>query len=193
MEAAMKKYFTQSIPVALVVLFTVLANGCGNFSPTNEIPPVTDFNVSRYMGKWYEIARLPHSFENGVTDAQAIYTLQDDGTIVIENSGVKNTIPTSAHAVARSAMPGSDLGLLEVSFFYPFYTMYKIIYLNKDYTLAIVTDNSMDYLWILSRKPLISKAELASCLDMLKKWGYAVKLLQYPTGEIENILSDHSE
>ena len=189
----MKKYFTKSIPAALAALCTVFTTGCGNFSPTNDIPPVTDFNVSRYMGKWYEIARLPHNFENGVTDAQTVYTLQDDGTIVIENSGMKNKIRTSAHAIARSVLPGSDLGILEVSFFYPFYTMYKIIYLNKDYTLAIVTGNSMDYLWILSRKPIISKAELAMCLKMLEKWGYAVKLLQYPTGEIESILSAQSE
>ena len=77
-----------------------------------------------------------------------------------------------------------------MSFAYPFYTMYKIIYLDKNYTLAIVTGNSMDYLWILARKPVISKNELAMCLKMLEKWGYAVKLLQYPTGEIESIMTD---
>ena len=69
--------------------------------------------------------------------------------------------------------------------------MYKIIYLNKDYTLAIVTGNSMDYVWILARKPVISKNELAMCLQMLEKWGYAVKLLQYSTGEIMSILPDN--
>ena len=189
----MKRFFPRSITVALAVLSVVFAGGCGHFSPKNEIPPVNNFNLARYMGQWYEIARLPHSFEDGVTDAQAIYTLQDDGTVVIENYGIKNKIPTFAHAIARSAVPGSDLGLLEVSFFYPFYTMYKIIYLNKDYTLAIVTGNSMDYLWILARKPTISRQELASCLAMIEKWGYAVKLLQYPTGEIASILLSQSE
>ena len=70
-----------------------------------------------------------------------------------------------------------------------FYTMYKVIYIDKDYDLAIVTGNSMDYVWILSRKPVISQSELAMCLEMLKKWGYAVKLLQYPTGEIESLMT----
>ena len=184
----MKNRFSRTLASSFAALCAVLSNGCGNFSPTNEIPPVENFNVKRYMGKWYEIARLPHSFEDGVSDAQAVYTLQDDGTIIIENSGTKNHIRTSAHAVARSVTPGSTLGELEVSFFYPFYTMYKIIYLDKDYTLAIVTGNSMDYVWILSRKKVISKNELAMCLQMLEKWGYAIKLLQYPTGEIMSIV-----
>ena len=187
----MKNLFCQTLKAAIAALCMLLFNGCGNFSPTNEIPAVKDFNLKRYMGKWYEIARLPHNFEVDVTDAQTEYTLQDDGTVIVENSGIKNHIRTYAHAVARSVTPGSTLGELEVSFFYPFYSMYKIIYLNKDYTLAIVTGNSMDYVWILARKPVISKNELAMCLQMLEKWGYAVKLLQYSTGEIMSILPDN--
>ena len=184
----MKIRLHKTVPHCLAALFAAVISGCSNFSPTNEIPAVTNFDVKRYMGKWYEIARLPHNFESNVTDAQVVYTLQDDGTIVVENSGIRNHVQTSAHAVARSITPGSTLGELEVSFVYPFYTMYKIIYLDKDYTLAIVTGNSMDYVWILARKPVISQSELAMCLKMLEKWGYAVKLLQYPTGEIESIL-----
>ena len=185
----MKKSLFHAAHHSLAALFIFSMAGCGFFSPTNEIPPVKDFNVQRYMGRWYEIARLPHNFESDVTDAQAVYTLQDDGTIIVENSGMRNHVPTSAHAVARKITPDSTTGELEVSFFYPLYTMYKVIYLNKDYTLAIVTGNSMDYVWILARKPVISQAELAMCLKMLEKWGYAVKLLQYPTGEIEKIVT----
>lgn len=185
----MKINLHKSIQYILAALLALLFAGCNSFSPTNEIPPVADFDVKRYMGKWYEIARLPHNFESNVTDAQAVYTLLDDGTIVVENSGISNKVRTAAHAVARPVTPGSTVGELEVSFFYPFYTMYKIIYLDKDYTLAIVTGNSMDYLWILSRKPVISSQELAMCLKMVEKWGYAVKLLQYPNGEIAKILT----
>ena len=183
----MKNRLPRNLINSFAAIYILLLNGCGNFSPANEIPPVKNFNIKQYMGKWYEIARLPHNFEVDVTDVQAIYTLQDDGTVIVENSGMKNHIRTSAHAIARSVTPGSDIGELEVSFFYPFYTMYKIIYLDKDYTLAIVTGNSMDYVWILSRKKIISKNELDMCLRMLEKWGYAIKLLQYPTGEIMNI------
>lgn len=189
----MKVTLAETISCCCAVLVAIIISGCENFSPVNEIAPVSNFNITRYMGTWYEIARLPHNFEAGVTDAQATYTLQDDGTIIIENSGKKNQITTSAHATARSAIPGSGLGLLEVSFFYPFYTMYKIIYLDPNYSLAIVTGNSMDYLWILARKPVISKEKLAMCLKMLENWGYAVKLLQYPTGEITGILNNQSE
>ena len=71
----MKKHLSKTIQLCLATLFAALANGCGNISPDNNIPPVKNFNVKRYMGKWYEIARLPHYFESNVTDAQAVYTL----------------------------------------------------------------------------------------------------------------------
>ena len=136
------------------------------------------------MGKWYEIARLPHAFERNVTDAMAEYTLLADGTVKVVNSGLRFRKPVSVTGAARTTqVPGE----LEVSFFRPFYGLYKIIYLNKDYTLAIVTSSTRDYVWILARKPVIDSAELAAALDLLHRLNYAVKLLQYPSGMIQKL------
>lgn len=177
----MKSVFFGAIGVLLVNLLT----GCSsNPESTGTVPPVKNFDLQRYMGRWYEIARLPHSFERGITDGEADYTLLPDGTVKVVNSGLRNHIKTSVTAIARTTpVPGE----LQVSFFRPFYGLYKVIFLNKDYTLAIVTGSTKDYLWILARKPIISRAELAMALDMLKKWNFAVNLLQYPSGMVQEL------
>ena len=180
-------YFRLFRLALLVNLFGLFA-GCGGASSpdTDNIPAVEHFNLQRYMGKWYEIARLPNRFERNVADAQADYSLQADGTVKVINQGIKNHINVSVSGIAKTTGI-SGLGELEVSFFPPFYSLYKIIYLNSDYTLAIVTSSTMDHLWILSRKPIISRQELAQCLELLKKWGFAIKLLQYPSGMVESL------
>lgn len=177
------KTFFLSLTALLAVMFT----GCGSSGHnTADIPPVADFDLKKYMGRWYEIARMPISFERGIYDAQADYTLLPDGTVKVINSGFRNGIKTSVAGVARTGNVKHS-GELEVSFFYPFFALYKVIYVDKDYTLAIVTGSSMDSLWILARKPVISRSEMAMCLEMLKKWGFAVKLLQYPSGMVESL------
>lgn len=184
----MKKHWQIKLYSALTALLTIIAtSGCGSSSSTANIPAITDFNAARYMGKWYEIARLPHSFEQNITDAQADYTLEPNGNIAIVNSGLRQGVPVAAYGIGKVSNV-SGFGEIKVSFFGPFYGIYKIIYLNKDYTLAIVSGSTMDYVWILARKPVISRAELAVCLEMLKKWGFAVNLLQYPTGMISNLV-----
>lgn len=183
----MKRYFRKitSVFAALILLAPVSCRR-GESRSTADIPAVKDFDAARYMGSWYEIARLPNSFERSVTDAQALYTLQDDGSIKVLNTGFIDGKKTYAPGKAR-LLSDQHTGELEVSFFGPFYSLYKIIYLNKDYTLAIVTSSSMDYLWILARTPLISRDELMSCIKMLKQWGFRIKLLQYPSGMIEKL------
>ena len=154
--------------------------GCSKVN-TNHIPAVENFKLQRYMGVWYEIARLPHSFERDIVDAQAEYALLPDGRVRVVNRGERNGKPSSITGIARPAGIQS-IGDLEVSFFYPFYSKYKIIYLDKDYQIAIVTSDSMDYFWILSRKPQISSKQLADCLKKAQEWGFETKLLQYPNG-----------
>ena len=175
------------VSAVIAALLTAAILGCSSHYSTDSIPAVKNFNVNKYMGKWYEIARLPHSFEDDVSDAQADYTLLKNGNIEVKNSGFRHGIPVAAYGIARSA-DRSGSGELEVSFFGPFYGMYKIIYLNQDYTLAIVSGSTLNYVWILARKPFISRSELALCLEMLKKWGFAVNLLQYPTGMVESLV-----
>ena len=169
-------------------LLLLLSAGCGVSSPsTANIAPVENFQLSRYMGRWYEIARLPHSFEQNTTDAQANYTLLSNGTVQVQNSGLRNGVTASVTGIARP-VGNEHTGAMEVSFFRPFYGLYKIIYLDKNYTLAIVTSDTMNYVWILARKPVITQAELAMCLQKLQQWGFAVNLLQYPSGMIKSLL-----
>ena len=175
------RFFTAA---AMGLLINLLAGCSSRAESTKNIPPVKNFDLPRYMGKWYEVARLPHAFEQGVTDACAEYTLLSDGTVKVVNSGVRRGKIVS---VAGTARPTGIPGELEVSFFRPFYGLYKIIYLNKDYTLAIVTSSTRDYVWILARKPVIDSAELAAALDLLHRWNYAVNLLQYPSGMVQKL------
>ena len=182
----MKKTKRKHFLAAMLAAVTSLITGCGSAQSTDNIPAVSDFNLARYMGKWYEIARLPNSFEENITNAEADYVLLPDGTVEIINSGQRYGVTTSAIGLARPLGIGHT-GALEVTFFRPFYGLYKVIYVNSEYNLAIVTGDTMDYVWILARKPVISAQELAMCLDKLKTWGFAVKLLQYPSGMVENL------
>ena len=173
----MKKPITYLICTGLIMLLC----GCNCSKTTNHIPPVKNFDLSRYLGKWYEIARLPNNFEKNITNAYAEYTMLPDGKVQVVNSGIRNRQITSVTGQAYLAK-ASDVGLLKVSFFYPFYATYKIIYLNRDYTTAIVTGDSMNYLWILARSETISPEELALLLNLLREWGFEPNLLQYPYG-----------
>ena len=173
--------------IALLLLFFLTACN-SDAESTRDIPAVKKLDLPRYMGKWYEIARLHHAFERNVTDAMAEYTLLTDGTVKVVNSGLRFRKPVSVTGVAcPTAVPGE----LKVSFFRPFYGLYKIIYLNKDYTLAIVTSSTRDYVWIMARKPVISRAELAEALALLHRWNFEVNLLQYPSGMVLNLTEPH--
>jgi apolipoprotein D and lipocalin family protein len=123
---------------------------------TKDIKPVCNVNLERYLGRWYEIARLPHSFEEGLEYVTATYNSKDNGRIEVINAGMKNGEKKSAKGVAW--VPDKNCtGRLLVSFFWPFKSEYKIILLDeKDYQYAVVTSSNMNYLWILSRKPEIS-------------------------------------
>ena len=155
--------------------------GCRPAHDTAGIAAVTGFDAARYMGKWYEIARLPHSFERDVSEPAAEYTLREDGTVRVVNSGLRGGVPTQAAGVARFAGK-PDVGELEVSFFRPFYGAYRIIHLEPDYSAAVVTSDSRDYLWILGREKSLPREKLAHYLDWLEQQGFEVKLLQYPWG-----------
>lgn len=159
----MKKFF-----LFLTVFTSIFFYGCSNCSTTADIPAVSGFDVNRYLGKWYEIARLPFYFEKDMSMVTANYFLTPDGKLHVINSGIKNGKPKEIHGYVRNAgAPGT--GELEVSFFRPFYGKYRIIYLDKDYQVALVTSDCRDKLWILSRTPELPPETLADLLFMLNK------------------------
>ena len=160
----------------------LLAGTSSCASSTGKIPAVSGFEPEKYMGVWYEIARLTHRFERGLDQVQAEYALNPDGTIRVVNQGIRNGEKRRIVGKAKLKDPQAKplKGELRVSFFGPFYSDYRIIELGDDYTYAAVTGGTMDYFWILSRKPVMAPEQLREILGRMKKHGFAVEKLEYP-------------
>jgi apolipoprotein D and lipocalin family protein len=126
----------------------------------DNVSPVSGFDVSRYLGTWYEIARLDHSFERGLGQVTAEYSLRDDGGIRVVNQGYDRAKQRWKRAEGRAYFIGAkDIGRLKVSFFGPFYGGYNIIDLDQEaYQYALVSGPDTSYLWILARQPQLDTA-----------------------------------
>ena len=138
-------------------LLALLLAGC--VSIPENIKPVDNFQGARYLGKWYEIARLDHSFERGLTDVTADYSLQDDDGIKVVNRGFSAKENKWKEAQGKAYFVNrSDQGFLKVSFFGPFYGSYIIFELDKkQYSYALVCGPDKSYLWLLARSPKINE------------------------------------
>jgi apolipoprotein D and lipocalin family protein len=116
--------------------------------------------LDRYLGTWYEIARLDHRFERGLSRVSANYTLRDDGGVRVINRGYDAAAGEWRQVDGKAYFIGSpDVGRLKVSFFGPFYAAYNIIALDEqDYQWAMVSGPNTDYLWILARDTRLDPA-----------------------------------
>ena len=139
--------------------------------------PIPDFDLVKYLGTWYEIARYDHSFERGLENVTAEYSLRDDGKVAVLNSGWKNGKFRTAEGKARQPDPISDPAHLMVSFFLFFYSDYNVMMLDDDYQVALVGSKSPDYLWILSRTPSLGEEVVEAVLDEAASRGYDVSEL----------------
>lgn len=119
------------------------------------IVAVNEFELDRYLGKWYEIARLDHSFERGLNNITAEYSLMDDGGVKVINSGFSKEGNEWQQAEGKAYFVGdTDRGHLKVSFFGPFYGSYVIFELDKEnYQYAFISGPNTSYLWLLARTP----------------------------------------
>ena len=171
-------------PIARMILVTSLALAAGCVSvPKVDNAPVAAFDLNRYLGEWYEIARFDHSFERGVEQAKANYTQNADGTIKVVNSGIKNGKPKTA--IGKGKMTDTP-GHLRVSFFGPFYADYRVMLIDKDYSHALVGSGSADYLWILSRTPGLPETVKSELLAEARRRGYETdKLIWVRQGKDE--------
>ena len=133
---------------------------------------VSQFDLSRYLGIWYEIARYDHSFEKGIDNAMAQYILQDDGTVVVLNTGWKDGQFKIAEGKAKYPDPEKNPGALKVSFFMFFYSEYNVMMVDEDYTISLVGSKTDNYLWILSRTPEPDPDLLQTILDEAEARGY---------------------
>ena len=138
---------------------------------------ITAFDLDRYLGKWYEIARYDHSFEKGMTHVYTEYSLEDDGKIRVVNHGIKNGKPKEIVGKGKQPDPKEYPGRLKVSFFLWFYADYYILELDENYQYALVGSSSDNYLWILCRTPEMTKAQLDGLLQNIAQRGYDLSKL----------------
>jgi apolipoprotein D and lipocalin family protein len=157
----------------LATLFLILQSSCTG-SP-DGVSVVTDFEIDRYLGTWYEIARLDHSFDRGLSAVTANYSLRDDGGVRVVNRGYNDQSGEWNEAIGKAYFVGaSDVGQLKVSFFGPFYGGYNIVELDKsDYQYSLVAGPDRDYLWILSRTAQMQPDILRSLGNKAPELGFA--------------------
>jgi apolipoprotein D and lipocalin family protein len=167
------------LPQRWVAAFLLLlATGCTGIP--EGITPVQGFDLSRYLGTWHEIARLDHSFERGLTNTTATYSLREDGSVRVLNRGWDASSNKWKEAEGRAVFVGpSDEGRLKVSFFGPFYGAYNIIaYDPQRYSMICGPDRS--YFWILSREPKLDQATLDRLIQRARALGFETDKLIYP-------------
>lgn len=139
---------------------------------------IKPFDQTKYLGRWYEIARFDYRFERNLNNVTAIYSLNKNGTIKVGNRGYdfkKNKWKESIGKAKPAGQP--DEGKLKVSFFGPFYAGYNVIALDKDYRYALVAGRNLDYLWLLSREKTMPENVKQNYLKIAEKLGYKTQNL----------------
>jgi apolipoprotein D and lipocalin family protein len=156
----------------LLIFIPILISSCVNI-PEN-VSPVAGFNIDKYLGTWYEIARLDHSFERDLEKVTAEYSLRDDGGIKVVNRGLDPKKNRWKEVIGKAYFVGdSDLGSLKVSFWGPFYSSYNIIVLDKKkYSYSMVCGPNKSYLWILAREPHMGELLKSELMNRAKALGF---------------------
>jgi apolipoprotein D and lipocalin family protein len=162
--------------IHLLPLLIPLISGLWSCSTIpHGVVAVTPFNKEKYLGKWYEIARLDFKFERNLNNTTAEYSLNDDGSIKVDNRGYNTKKGKMVQAVGRAKFVGNEnVAMLKVSFFGPFYAGYNVIALDDEYKYALVTGDRLKYLWILSRETTLPDDIKSKYLNVAEKLGYKI-------------------
>ncbi|MDP1549845.1 MAG: lipocalin family protein [Nitrosomonas sp.] len=164
----------------LGIFLAVCISGC--VSIPQNIAPVDGFELNKYLGKWYEIARLDHSFERGLDNVTAEYFLRDDGGVKVINRGFSAEENKWKEAEGKAYfVRDPQKGYLKVSFFGPFYGAYIVFELDKEnYQYTFVTSYDKSYLWLLARTPTVSDALLDRFVQRAAELGFETNKLIFP-------------
>jgi apolipoprotein D and lipocalin family protein len=157
--------------ITLLSASLLIMNSCSSIPKGAMV--IQDFDKDKYLGNWYEIARLDFIFEKNLNNTTAEYSLNEDGTIKVINRGynyIKNKDVASTGKVKFAG--DAKEGKLKVSFFGPFYSGYNIIGLDSDYKYALVAGKSLKYLWLLSRDKTMPQEIKEAYLKTAKDLGY---------------------
>lgn len=180
----------QKFPIALlagagVVAGLILYKSVTSVSIPRGAKAVSPFDAEKYLGKWYEIARLDYKFEKHMNNVTATYSMNENGSIRVDNKGYNYQQQEWKESIGKAKFVGSpDEGRLKVSFFGPFYAGYNVIAVDDDYRYALVVGDNLNYMWILSRETSIPDHIKENYLDLAQQIGFE-------TGEL--IWTDHSE
>jgi apolipoprotein D and lipocalin family protein len=168
----------------ILTLLTILLLAACMGVPEN-VKVVENVNASQYLGTWYEVARMDHSFERDLEKVSATYTAKDDGGIKVLNRGFnvkKNEWKEAegkAYFVDAANADKTNTGKLKVSFFGPFYGAYNIIALDANYQHVMICGPDKSYLWILSRTPQLAEPIKQELVAKAKAYGFATETLIY--------------
>ncbi|WP_420492117.1 lipocalin family protein [Pseudoalteromonas rubra] len=153
-------------------MMTLVLSSC--LGMPQGVQPVGNFELNRYLGKWYEIARLDHSFERGLTRVTAQYSMREDGGVKVINRGFNSVENQWREAEGKAFFVNQDdEAYLKVSFFGPFYGAYVVFELDYDnYQYAFVSGPDTEYLWLLSRTPQVDQAIIDKFVSMAAERGF---------------------
>ena len=177
----------RSLPLRLLaLLFAAIAllSACASSSPPPGIVAVTAFDLQRYQGQWYELARLDHVCERGLTDASALYQPQADGSVRVVNRGFDPAKGEWREVTGKALFTGAPTtGSLKVSFFGPFYGGYHVAALDADYRWALVVGPDRGYCWILARDKTIAPTTKTAIVARAKALGIDTNALIWVSQE----------
>lgn len=168
----LSKCISRVLPFFTALLLT----GC--LGMPKSVTPIQEFDLNQYLGTWYEIARLDHSFERGLTQVTAEYSLKEDGGVKVINRGYSAAEGEWQQAEGKAYFVNApNEGYLKVSFFGPFYGSYVIFYLDPAGQYAFISGPDHDYLWLLSRTPTIDDSVKQQFIQMSQQKGFDVSEL----------------
>lgn len=153
---------------AMVIVSVLFGTSC----KSQDLQTVPALDLQRYAGTWYEIARLPNSFEKNLDCVTATYTIRPDGRVTVENKGVKADGSLSSIKGVAWVPDRDEPAKLKVRFFWPFAGKYWVIYIDEGYQYALVGEPKRKYFWILSRTPIVDSAVYEKLVSIAAEKGF---------------------
>lgn len=168
----------------LVFIFVITLCSCAK----RALPPSIDnFQADRYAGKWYEIARYENRFEIGLDNASGTYTIENPGRMEILNEAYnrkKQFWKTSKGFARLNKDP--ELGELRVTFLWPFFAAYRVLYIDNEYQHAIIGSDNFEFLWLISKFPTIDLETQKQLINIAEEFNYDTDKLIFPSQDINS-------
>jgi len=160
-----------TISPTIIILVSFMLFSCSTIP--KGITAIHQFNKDKYLGKWYEIARLDFKFERNLNNTTAEYSINSNGTIKVVNKGYNTKTNKWKSATGKAKFLGNEnVAMLKVSFFGPFYSGYNVIAIDKDYKYAVIAGKNLKYLWFLSRETTLPEEVKMNYLGLARSFGY---------------------